>query len=98
MSSELLANEPSKSVTMTLKLKVPVNVYDAYKEASKLARELDRRWAPEEAAARWLGQQTLEALKELRAEKARLSGNGEGLGKAQSHHAGKPGAQAAQAQ
>jgi hypothetical protein len=56
---------------MTVRLKVPANVYDAFKEAAKLARELNRRWAPEEAAAKWLGQQAIAALQELRAEMAR---------------------------
>lgn len=80
MSSELLGNETARAVTMTLRLKVRANVYDAYKEAAKLARELNRRWAPEEAAARWLGQQTLEALKELRAEKSRRDADAKGGG------------------
>jgi hypothetical protein len=71
MGSELLTAVHERNVRMTVRLELTATIYDAYREAAKLARELGKRWAPEEAIAKWLGEQTMAALQELRHEKQR---------------------------
>lgn len=69
MASELLTSARERSVKLTLKVELPASVYDLYREAAKLAKDLGRSWRPEAAVAKWLTQQTTTAVQELRQEK-----------------------------
>jgi hypothetical protein len=44
-------------------------VYELYREAARLAKQLGKSWRPEAAVAKWLTQQTAAAVQELRQEK-----------------------------
>ena len=74
MASELLSSARERNVRLTLRLELPVSVYDLYREAARLAKDLGKSWRPETAIAKWLSQQTAAAVQELRQEKQQRDG------------------------